>query len=312
LRAHVRRNEEETHTDAIDFLSLGVMPLGFIHRVSNFPVIEHLCHAPFLVLILVVILGLSGFVSGMIGFGFGMVGASVLWILPPREGIPLLMLLSACSQIFSIIQLRSSMTPLRSWWPEGPAPCILGGFLGVPLGLWMLSQLNANITDSIVGLMIMGCACWMIFKSTLTSSHHLRRTLPTALFAGLLSGTIGGLCANPGPVMVIWSNLLGLNKDQQRAVVQPFILSAQLLALFIFLIHGGVFSGCLGILWFSSFAIILITTRLGVMVFRRMSNLTYNRVAIILITISGISLIAKGWGYWSGLFMKLDQVSLSL
>ena len=79
-------------------------------------------------MLLVLILGVSGFISGLVGFGFGMVGAAVLWILPPREGIPLLMLLSACSQILSISQLRSSMTPLREWWPNGPAPSILGGF----------------------------------------------------------------------------------------------------------------------------------------------------------------------------------------
>ena len=288
------------------------MALRCILVVSNFPVIEHLCHAPHLVLLLVLILGFAGFVSGMIGFGFGMVGASVLWILPPREGIPLLMLLSACSQIFSIIQLRSSMTPVRAWWPEGPAPCILGGFLGVPIGLWVLSHLNANLTDSIIGMVIVGCAFWMILRSALADRYPLKRTLPGALFAGLLAGTIGGLCANPGPVMVIWSNLLGLNKEQQRAVVQPFILAAQLLALLIFVIRGGVFSGCLGILWVSSFTVILITTRLGVMVFHRLSNLTYNRLAIILLTISGVSLFAKGWGCWNGLFAKFDHFVFSL
>lgn len=280
--------------------------------MSNFPVIEHLCHAPHLVFFLVLILGFAGFVSGMIGFGFGMVGASVLWILPPREGIPLLMLLSACSQIISIIQLRSSMTPLRAWWPEGPAPCILGGFLGVPMGLWVLSMLNPNLTDSIIGLVIVGCAGWMILRTSLADRHPLKRTLSGALFAGLIAGTIGGLCANPGPVMVIWSNLLGLNKEQQRAVVQPFILAAQLLALLIFVIRGGVFSGCLGILWVSSFAVILITTRLGVMVFHRLSNLTYNRLVIILLTISGISLIAKGWSFWNALFSKFDHFIFSL
>jgi uncharacterized membrane protein YfcA len=288
------------------------MALRCIPEVSNFPVIEHLCHAPHLVFLLVLILGFAGFVSGMIGFGFGMVAASVLWILPPREGVPLIMLLSACSQIFSIIQLRSSMTPLRAWWPEGPAPCILGGFLGVPIGLSVLSRLNANLTDSIIGLVILGCACWMIGRAALTDRHPLNRTLTVALFAGLIAGTIGGLCANPGPVMVIWSNLLGLSKEQQRAVVQPFILAAQMLALLIFVMRGGVFSGCLGILWVSSFTVILITTRLGVMAFHRLSNLAYNRLVIILLTISGISLIAKGWGCWNALFVRFHHIVLSL
>ena len=259
-------------------------------------------------MLLVIILGCAGFISGMIGFGFGMVGASVLWVLPPREGIPLLMLLSACSQIISLLHLRSSMTPLRDWWPEGPAPCILGGFLGMPVGVWLLSRLNASLTDSIIGLLIVGCAIWLTMRSYITISNPLKRTLRGALFSGLLGGTIGGLCANPGTIMVIWSNLLGLNKEQQRAVVQPFILAVQLLGLLIYVIRGGVFSGCLGILWVSSFAVILLTTRLGVLVFRQLTNLAYNRLVTILLTLSGASLMAKGWGCLSGVLAKVDHL----
>lgn len=294
------------------FGSPGAMTLGCIPRVSNFPVIEHLCNTPYLIVFLVLILGFSGFVCGLVGFGFGMAGASVLWILPPREGIPLLMLLSVCSQIFSIAQLRSSMTPLRAWWPDGPAPCILAGLLGMAAGLWLLAHLNASLICSIIGAVIVGCASWMILRSSLTDTRPLKRTLPGALLAGLLGGMLGGLCANPGSVMVIWSNLLGVTKEHQRATVQPFILSVQLMALLIFVIRGGVFSGCLGILWVSSFTVILITTRLGVMAFRRLSDSGYNRLVMILLSISGASLIAKGWGFWNKLYSRLDHFVFSL
>ncbi|NDC79542.1 MAG: hypothetical protein EBZ67_16980, partial [Chitinophagia bacterium] len=105
---------------------------------------------------------------------------------------------------------------------------------------------------------------------------------------------------------------LGLGKEQQRAVVQPFILSVQLLALLIFVIRGGVFSGCLGILWVSSFTVILLATRLGVTAFRTLSNSGYNRLVMILLTISGASLIARGWGFWNGLFARFDHFVFSL
>jgi hypothetical protein len=53
-----------------------------------------------------------------------------------------------------------------------------------------------------------------------------------------------------------------------------------------------------------------IATRLGVMAFRRLSNLGYNRLVMTLVTISGISLIVKGWGYWSGGLAKIDHLIL--
>jgi hypothetical protein len=156
--------------------------------------------------------------------------------------------------------------------------------------------------------MIMAYSLWMILAPSVI--RPWRRTLSSALSVGLIGGVVGGFCGSPGIAMVIWSNLLGLNKEQKRATVQPYILAMQLMALLIFVIRGGVFSGCLLIIWVCSFIVILITTRVGVMAFRRLTNLGYNRLVMILVTLSGISLIVKGWGYWSGGLAKIDHLIL--
>lgn len=278
--------------------------------MSNFPVIEQLCHSPEQIVLLVLILGFAGFVAGMAGFGFSLFGVGVLWILPPREGIPLLMLLSACSQIFSIAQLRASMPPLRTWWPQGPAPCVIGGWAGLPVGLWLLSHLDAKILCLAIGLILVAYSLWMILKPA--NMRPLKRTLPRALGVGLLGGVVGGFCAAPGTVMVIWANLLGLNKEEQRATVQPYILGMQLLSLLLFLIRGGVFSGCLGILWLSSFTIIFLTTKLGVLAFKKLSNRTYNILVVIMLALSGVSLLIKECHFLGGLLAKFDHFVLSL
>jgi hypothetical protein len=278
--------------------------------MKNFPVIEQLCHSPEQIVLLVLILGFAGFVAGVAGFGFSLFGVGVLWILPPREGIPLLMLLSACSQILSIAQLRASMPPLRTWWQQGPAPCVIGGWLGVPVGLWLLSYLDTQLLCSIIGLILLGYSLWILLKPV--GMIPLRSTLPRAVSVGLLGGVVGGFCGSPGSVMVIWANLLGLNKEQQRATVQPYILAMQLMALLIFVIRGGVFSGCLGILWISSFTVILLTTRLGVLVFRRLSNLTYNCLVVIMLALSGVSLLIKEWRFLGGVLSKIDRFVISL
>ena len=63
------------------------------------------------------------------------IGALCLWLLPPKLGVPLLMSLSTANQLLSIGQLKADMRPLRDWWPDGPAPYLLGGLIGVPIGL---------------------------------------------------------------------------------------------------------------------------------------------------------------------------------
>ena len=67
---------------------------------------------------ILVILGFSGLMSGLSGFGFSAVGALCLALLPPRLGVPLLMTLSTANQLMSLGQLKADMRPLKEWWPE--------------------------------------------------------------------------------------------------------------------------------------------------------------------------------------------------
>jgi hypothetical protein len=50
-------------------------------------------------------------------------------------------------------------------------------------------------------------------------------------FVGFGGGLIGGLTAMPGALPVIWCDLRGMPKDQQRGLVHPYIVAMQLLAL---------------------------------------------------------------------------------
>ena len=59
------------------------------------------------------VLFLAGVVSGLSGFAFSAVAACVLWLLPPLQAVPLIMLLSACGQLLSAGRLRKEMV-LRS------------------------------------------------------------------------------------------------------------------------------------------------------------------------------------------------------
>ena len=55
------------------------------------------------------VLFLAGVVSGLSGFAFSAVAACILWLLPPLQAVPLLMLLSICNQLLSVGKLRQEM-----------------------------------------------------------------------------------------------------------------------------------------------------------------------------------------------------------
>src|ERR1700679_2904265 len=90
------------------------------------------------------ILFTSGLMSGLSAFGFSAVGAACLLFIQPILEVPLLQTLSTGNQLLSVEQLRADMQ--KSWkgfW-EAPGPCILGGVVGVPVGIWLLSHLPAT------------------------------------------------------------------------------------------------------------------------------------------------------------------------
>jgi hypothetical protein len=88
-----------------------------------------------------VVLFLAGVVSGLSGFAFSAVAACVLWLLPPLQAVPLIMLLSACNQLLSVGTLRKEMVLRGTAEREGALAYIAGGLVGVPIGLVALQAL---------------------------------------------------------------------------------------------------------------------------------------------------------------------------
>src|SRR5262249_23431386 len=149
------------------------------------------------VLVLAPILGASAILSGLSGFGFSAVGALCLLLLPPTLGVPLLMTLSTANQLVSIGQLRADMKPIGEWWPDGPAPFLLGGVIGVPLGLEVLHALPSSTLMAIVGGFLVIYAAYSMLKP-----ERLRVPLGRSWFVsslvGVAGGVIGGFTAFPG------------------------------------------------------------------------------------------------------------------
>src|SRR5438105_3931361 len=102
--------------------------------------------------------------SGLSGFGFSAVGALCLTLLPPQLGVPLLMTLSAANQMMSLRQLKADLKPVSQWWPDGPAPYLLGGLVGVPLGLLILKDLPTTSLMAVFGGFLVAYAAYSLLK----------------------------------------------------------------------------------------------------------------------------------------------------
>lgn len=247
-------------------------------------------------IMLAVILALSALMSGLSGFGFSAIGALSLWLLPPKLGVPLLMGLSAANQVMSLGQLKADLKPFKEWWPDGPTPYLLGGFVGVPLGLAILHALPTATLMAIFGAFLVLYAGYSIFKP---EGLKLKGAgwWPASAAVGFSGGVIGGFTAFPGAAVVVWSGLRQLPKRESRSIVQPYIFVMQIVSLALLAIqHPETFGPAYWSLLAITLPIVLPGTLLGVRLYRSLSDVNFRRVTFMLLGTSGFGLLVKAWG----------------
>ncbi len=238
------------------------------------------------------VLFLAGIVSGLSGFAFSAVAASVLWLLPPLQAVPLIMLLSVCNQLLSVGKLRQEMMLWSTGGREGALAYIAGGFVGVPVGLALLQTLPASTFAGGLGLFLITYSVLVLLKP-----DTLRITLSgwkPAVAVGAAGGIIGGFSAFPGSMPVVYLGLRGLSKVETRGITQPYILALQLISLSILaLTHSTIFNIQFWLLWGLTLPAVLLGSSAGVALYRRMSEVNFRRAVLILLIVSGASLLAK-------------------
>jgi uncharacterized protein len=257
----------------------------------------------FKIILLSFIMIFSGFISGVTGFGFSFFGALGLFLFEPKDLIPLLLMLSTVTQFASIWSLRDSMVPLSRWWVDGPLPFIVGGAMGVPIGICLLYALNAQALCELVGFIILAYSAWSFFSKPRTVRPLLQTK--ARIMTGFTGGVIGGFTAAPGSAVAIWGTLTGTSKEKQRAIVQPFIVCIQLFALYEQMTKPNGIPIELIIYAAILCIAILPVNQLGVMVFRKIKDLTFRRAVLVLLAGMGIALIDKGFHIWGELFISI-------
>jgi len=245
---------------------------------------------------LALILAISAVMSGLSGFGFSAIGALCLWLLPPKLGVPLLMTLSAANQLMSLRQLKADMRPLKEWWPDGAAPYLLGGFVGVPFGLAILQELPASRLMAVFGGFLVIYAAYSLLKpEKLQAATNKGWPIPTLV--GAVGGVIGGFTAFPGAAVVVWSGLCRLPKSESRAIVQPYILGLQVLSLGMLAIqHPETFNSTYWRLLTLMLPVVLPGTLLGVSLYKSLSDHNFRRITFMLLGTSGLGLVVKAAG----------------
>jgi len=274
---------------AVEDRALALLHVGS-SLVSNLPIGSGF--SPAAAAAVALVLFLAGAVSGLSGFAFSAVAACILWLLPPLQAVPLIMLLSVCNQLLSVGALRREIVLRSTPEREGALAYIAGGFVGAPIGLGLLQALPMRLFAGGLGLFLIIYSMLVLLKP-----DRLRIRLSgwkPATAVGAAGGIIGGFSAFPGSIPVVYLGLRGLGKSETRNITQPYILALQLISLSILaLTRSSIFDMQFWLLWALTLPAVLLGTSTGLTLYRRFSEVNFRRAVLILLIVSGVSLLAK-------------------
>ncbi len=228
---------------------------------------------------------LAGFVQGLSGFGFSMTAMALwAWTLEPR--------LAAALGVFGSLtgQLLAAATVRRGWDWKRVAPFVVGGLAGLPLGLWLLPQLDMPLFKALLGSLMVVLCPLMFVAARLPRIQRGGRVADG--MAGAVGGAMSGLGGFSGIVPTLWCQLRGYAKDEQRAVIQNFNLSMQVVTFGSYLATGLADAGMVPHFLVVAPAM-LIPGLLGARLYVGLSEQGFRQLVLGLLTLAGIALLAS-------------------
>ncbi len=227
----------------------------------------------------------GGFVQGLTGFAFSLVAMSIwAWTVEPRLAATLAVFGALTGQIVGVFSVRRGF----DW--KLLLPFLAGGIVGIPIGVFLLPLLDANLFKAMLGALLVVWCPVMLAAPQLPNVTFGGRAADSIV--GLIGGVMGGIGGLAGAIPTLWCSLRGMKKDHQRAVIQNFNLTTLALAMLTYLVTGVVTADMLPFFAIVAPAI-LIPSLIGARLYIGISEAAFRAIVLGLLTIAGVALLAS-------------------
>ena len=237
--------------------------------------------------LLIVLLGAAaaGFAQGVSGFAFSLVALSIwAWAVEPQLAAPMSVFGALVGQLVALPWVW------RGFDLRKLLPLVIAGLAGVPLGALLLQWLDPTLFRFALGLfLLVYCPVMLMLPADYSWPHGGRIADGASGFAG---GVLGGLAGISGPVPTLWTTLRGWDKDTQRGVLQAFNIAMHVATLTVYALSGKL-TGDVLVMFAWIAPALAIPAVLGVLLFRRLAARTFRRLILLLLLVSGLTLV---WG----------------
>jgi uncharacterized protein len=172
----------------------------------------------------------ASFVQSLSGFGFAIVVMPLLTLLLGiKTAAPLVAVTALTVYVINVARFRRAI--------NGSEVLRLGlaSALGVPMGIWIVSNADATLVKQALGVLLVLFALYSLLRPTAAAWTLSRRWVYPA---GFLAGCLGGAYNTPGPPAIVYATLRQWPRDEFRACLQTLFLVNGLLVVTSHLVAG--------------------------------------------------------------------------
>lgn len=236
-----------------------------------------------LILPVVGVFMLALFVRSSLGFGDALIAMPLLSFFTDLQTATPLVALMGFSMAIGILLSSWRDVDIKAAWR-----LILASALGIPIGLYLLTNVPEGYVLVLLGLILIGYGVYNLAQFRLP---EIKRDEFAFLF-GFVAGILGGAYNTNGPPVVIYGSMRRWEPQFFRATLQAFFISSNFM---IVLGHGlsGLWTPT--VLWLSAIvlpiAIIMVIT--GGLLMSRMPQQLFSRIIYFFLIVIGVVMIVR-------------------
>ncbi len=228
----------------------------------------------------------AGFVTGLAGFGNALIASGFWFHALPAVAVPPLNIVSS-----AIAQLASLHVVWQVFDWRHALPYLVGGLLGVPIGVFLLSQASPELIRGTVGVFLIAYSAAQLSGLVRFNIGRWGGSKADGVI-GMTGGILGGFAGLSGPAPLVWLQLRGGSPSAQRAVYQPFNLTILTTAT-VGVIVSGQFTWHVLQLLLLCLPALFLGSWLGVRAYRKVDPSLFRLIVLVLLGLSGVSLVGR-------------------
>ena len=224
---------------------------------------------------------LAVFTQCLSGFGVALVAMALL---PSMIGIhvatPLVAVIALVLEIILVYRYRQSLEVHAIW------RIVLAALLGTPLGVYLLSNVNENISLTVLGIVITGYAVYALLGLKMPRLDGSA----WAYLAGWFGGLLGGAYNTSGPPVILYADCRRWPPDVFKSNLQGYFLISSVAVVASHILNGNLTPQVWNIFWWT-IPFILVGLVAGLGLGRWLNPVIFRRLVLVLLIVMGIRLI---------------------